>query len=77
MRPRRDPSGVSRPRPGPGMTDTEWAAVEILAQRENVRVTEAMRRLMAAGAVALDVAPPGGAQERDTNTPCAKPQEPL
>lgn len=48
-RPRRVPEGTSKPRPGPAMTDSEWAQVEAYAKAEGIRVTEAMRRLIAAG----------------------------
>lgn len=48
-RKRRDPSAVSRPRPGPPMTDAEWAAVLAYAARESVSPVEAMRRLLALG----------------------------
>ena len=46
----------SRVRPGPPMTDAEYAPVLALAAREGIDKVEAMRRLIAAGAQAMGVA---------------------
>lgn len=48
-RPRRDPSALSTARPGPPMTDAEWAEVTAYAERVGVSPVEAMRRLIRAG----------------------------
>lgn len=44
------PDDVPRARPGPYMTDAEWAPVAALAEQASIPVTDAMRRLIFAGA---------------------------